>query len=238
METTVVAMTAEERERLLPLGAAHTQVEPAGFSEWMMHLAAAAMFVFAALLLAWIATDIVRDLSGAAEWGAGFWRAAPWLGAIALALGAVAARRSLVREIRANLQRVFGPYRADAEAALVREERHRLLHCRAVREPEEGGRIYLLHTHDGHCLVVFDHSSFERAESGADPDASTLRPAREAVLRWAPRSELLLSLRFEGEPFARCETEPFFHPLPDWSDDGRLWEHHPWAEVERRLGRA
>lgn len=234
METAVVAMTPEERERLRPMSDACERVEPAGVGEWLLHVAVAAIYVSFALILAWIVTHIVRDVAGANGWGAGFWRAAPWLGAAAVALGAIAVRRAFARDARTNLLRALGPYRADAEAALVREERYRVLECRAVREPDEGGRIYLLRTHDGRCLVVFDHASFDLAESGADPAASPLRPAREAILRWAPQSELLLGLRFEGEPFAPCELEPLDHPVPDWSHDARLWEHD-WAEVERRL---
>lgn len=231
-QTTTVAMTQDERSRLdLIVPGARPPIQLRDWlPEWMMIGALATCLL---LGLAAVTTLIVRDWSGMADWGADYLPFAILACPLLAALYASLCTWFSAREARDNLRRAFEPYRIDAQAARVREERYTLLDCRAVREPEEGGRIYLLRTQDSRCLVVFDTQSFDWGD-GDDVAQSSLRPAREAVLRWAPASDMLLKIEFRGEPFPHGPAEPLDYPLPDWTDNCRLWKSD-WDEVERRL---
>lgn len=233
---TTVAMTQDERSRLeliVPGARPPTRLHD-WLPQWLMTGAVATCVLLA---LTAVTTLIVRDWSGMAGWGADYLPFAILACPLLAAAYASACTWIFARESRENLRRAFEPYRIDAQAALVREERYVLLDCRAVHEPEEGGRIYLLRTQDSRCLVVFDIESFDLAERGGDPARSLLRPAREAVVRWAPASDMLLKLEFHGEAFPHGPAEHLDYPLPYWTDNGKLWKSD-WDEVERRLSQS
>lgn len=236
-QTTMVAMTQDERRRLemiVPTADSPAQL-PAHIRQWRKEWlkSSAAVTGFLLTLLA-ISVLSMRRGSALADWVAVYWpyvlAACPLLG---MAYASVNAW-SFARQWRALRHRMLGAFQVDAQAGRVREERYALRECRAVHEPEQGGRIYLLRTDDARCLVVFDSHSFDLAQSGGDPAHSPLRPAREAVLRWAPVSGMLLNLEFRGQPFPHGPAERVNGSLPDWASHGYLWESG-WDEVERLL---
>lgn len=245
--TTMVAMTQDERSRLeliVPRAdelMASTDQSPDQVPahirhwrrQWLKSCAAVTGFFLVVLTISVLS---LRSGSALAGWVAAYW---PYLLAACLLLGMVYASVNawtFARQWRAIKRSTLGAFQIDARAGVVREERHALRDCRAVHEPEKGGRIYLLRTEDSRCLVVFDSQSFDLAHSGGDPAQSPLRPAREAILRWAPVSGLLLNLEFRGPMFPHGPAERVRGALPDWACHGRIWESD-WGEVERLLSK-
>lgn len=245
--TTMVAMTQDERSRLdLMVPRANELIESTDDSpdqmpahirewrwEWLKSSAAVTGFLLVLLIISVLSIRSGSDLGG---WVAVYW---PYLLAACPLLGTVYASVNawtFARQWRAIKRGMLGAFQVDAQAGVVREERYALRDCRAVHEPEEGGRLYLLRTDDSRCLVVFDSQSFDLAHSGGDPAQSPLRPAREAIVRWAPVSGILLNLEFSGPPFPHGPAERVSGPLPDWACHGRTWELG-WGDVERLLSK-
>lgn len=162
----------------------------------------------------------------------------PLLAALAmLALFAIWRSWRWRRAAMRNRERLFGAYWADLDGGRVDEERYRFEDGLSVLEPESGGQIYLLKLDAARCLVVYDRESCGLRERGGDPLGSAMQPARNAVLRRAPRSGLLLSIEFAGTAFDKKPSEALGYAVPAWSRDGRIWEV-PWGELQRRIAGA
>lgn len=217
-------MTADERERLSAIGG-----DPGARSDgwWAWPIALCAMAVGALLLLRWLEP----------LWGAGH-RAAETLapGLVAgfgaglfLVLIAVWARRRSGRAARNNRRRLFGAYWDDLDAGVVDEERYEFLAAASARDGETGAPIHLLRVDERQCLVVFGEAGERR-----DPSDDAALPRRHAVLRRAPRSRHVLSLRFEGEALTSEPGEGLGWRTPGWELDGQLWVLD-WDELVQRL---
>lgn len=228
-------MQARERERLHAAGSAGaaTPSRLAGVLDWLGTASLASLlflFALAAGAAAWLH---VAGRSGQAGpelvWIA---VAAPLLG-IALASARVG---HAARQRHARRARAFGASWRDAEAGVVDEEHYDFLEAASVREGETGALIHLLRVDERRCLVVFDEESFRLAERGADPLATRSGPRRRAVLRRAPQSRRVLSLRFEGEALASEPSDALGWATPGWEWDGRLWDLE-WPQIEQRVAR-
>lgn len=228
-----VAMRPQERELLHATGRAAVPLRArlAGWLDWLASASLASLallFVFAACAAAWLQAT---GRSGQAEpelvW---IVLAAPLSGVAWASMRAGwGARERRLRRLRA-----FGPGWRDAEAGAVEEERYEFLEAACVRDGETGALVHLLRVDERRCLVVFDADSFALAERGADPPASRSQPRRRAVLRRAPQSRRVLSLRFEGEALASEPSDALGWATPGWEWDGRLWDRE-WDAIAQRF---
>ncbi|ALN56802.1 hypothetical protein GLE_1445 [Lysobacter enzymogenes] len=220
-------MAPAERQRLSAIGGAPGGAWRSAWWSWPM-------LICALVLAAWF---LLRGLEPL--WGAGHRGPDPVapeliasLGA-ALLLAAIAIWASLraTRSARRNRRRVFGAYWDDLDAGMVDEERYEFLALLSVRDGETGVTVHLLRVDEGRCLVVYDKPGDGRAACAGD---AQLR--RRALLRRAPRSGLVLSLRFEGEALASEPSDALGWATPGWEWDGRLWDLE-WPQIEQRLAR-
>ncbi|MBN7136687.1 hypothetical protein A7A76_18210 [Lysobacter enzymogenes] len=230
-----VAMQARERERLYATGrAGPAPSRLAGFLDWLGNASLAALlllFAFAAAAAVWL-----RLIGRSGQAGPEL----VWIVVAALALGTVWASARAgwrARDVRLRRERVFGPSWRDAEAGEVEEEHYDFLEAASVREAETGTLIHLLRVDERRCLVVFDEESFRLVEQGGDPAATQWRPRTRAVLRRAPRSRRVLSLRFGGEALTSEPSQALGWATPGWEWDGKIWELE-WPEIARRLAGA
>lgn len=219
-------MTPAERHRLSAIGGA-----PGG--AWLSAWWSWPMLICALVLAAWFLLRGLEPLWGAGHRGPD--PVAPELIASlgsALLLAAVAIWASLraTRSARRNRRRVFGAYWDDLDAGMVDEERYEFLALLSVRDGETGATVHLLRVDEGRCLVVYAEPG-----DGRDASAGDAQPRRRALLRRAPRSGLVLSLRFEGEALASepCDGLGWQTPGHEWN--GRLWEAD-WERIAQRLG--
>ncbi|QQP96162.1 hypothetical protein [Lysobacter enzymogenes] len=217
-------MTAAERQQLGAIGGARS-----GSGAWwawpilICVLAAGALF-----LQRWL-----EPLWGTGHRGAD--TLAPALVAglgIALFLALIAAWVALrvSRAARNNRRRIFGSYWDDLEAGTVDEERYEFLASLSARDGETGVPIHLLRIDAQRCLVVFGEPG-----DGADRPDDDTQPRRRALLRRAPRSRHVLSLRFEGEALASEPSDALGWQAPGWEWNGRVWEVE-WEPLVQRLG--
>ncbi|WP_146204805.1 hypothetical protein [Jannaschia seohaensis] len=98
----------------------------------------------------------------------------PW--AALLAMGAVSVRQaSHVRRApgRSRLRRAG--IAADRAAGEVEEERHTIAEARLLRDPDQGGRILLVHTEDDRVFATYDYASFAGPEADAAAPGITAR---------------------------------------------------------------
>lgn len=221
-------MTPTERQQLGAIGGARSGSRSGAWWAWpilICVLAAGALFLQRWLEPLWGAGHRSADMLApalVAGFGAGLF--------LVLIAAWIALR--FTRGARKNRRRIFGAYWDDLDAGTVDEERYEFLALLSARDGETGVPIHLLQIDAQRCLVVF-------GEPGDAPDgpADDARPRRRALLRRAPRSRHVLSLRFEGEALASEPGDALGWEAPGWEWNGRVLELE-WERVARRLGQS
>lgn len=159
--------------------------------------------------------------------GGGIARPALWaLGAtvliVALWRGRTARGRSAPgREMRGGIA-------ADRATGRVQEERHEVLAAKALREPEQGGIILLLHTSDGRVFACYDFDSF--LDAGPDAPEAGLVPRQWMRIVRFPESGIEEVL-FDGAALPTGAPIPLRVEPNDWPVDTAWWDV-PWDEIE------
>jgi hypothetical protein len=123
---------------------------------------------------------------------------------------------------------------ADLDAGRVAEEHYRFVSAKRFQEPEHGGLVYFLHTHDGRVMVFFDHESQDRGTQGQDPLGSSFKPHTELLMVRALHSRWVFDKRFSGEPLEAGEPAVLTLDPKHWPDSEEYCEL-PWEELDVRL---